>query len=208
MIPGSIRQFPTIFGSPRLVDFPHNNFPSRSWRERDPAVTEGFPAIPESPGIEPTVSVAMVRTVRLEEPTLLEEVLAQRILDQTVNCGEKSPKIAGPSLVKSWGTPMVTKDRPIYTGFQSTVPITQYGEWEGHFGKAPGYRGDIETTDIESSEPGLDSPVSNPGRRGGAAGVGPPGWGRRGGAAGGSFCVESGGLRDGVFFVWLVGSWR
>ena len=35
----------------------------------------------------------MVRTVPLQEPTLLE-ALALSILDQTVNCGEKSPKIA------------------------------------------------------------------------------------------------------------------
>ena len=60
---------------------------------REPsAVTEGFPAIPGSPGIEPIVPVAMVRTVPLKEPTLLD-ALAQSILDQTVNCGEKSPEL-------------------------------------------------------------------------------------------------------------------
>ena len=54
---------------------------------REPsAVTEGYLAIPGSSGIEPIVL----------------EVLAQSILDQTVNCGEKSPKISGPQLAKSW----------------------------------------------------------------------------------------------------------
>ena len=119
-------------------------------------------------------------------------MLAQSILDQTVNCGEKSPKIAGPPLVKSWGTPMVTRDKPIYT--VNCPDHSKHGEWEGHFWESPGYRGDIETNDIESSEPGLDSPVSDPGRRGGTARE--------------SFCVESGGLRDGVFFVWQVGPRR
>ena len=50
--------------------------------------------------IEPIVSVAMVRTVPLEEPTLLE-ALAQRILNPTVNCGEKSPVVNPDSTVQS-----------------------------------------------------------------------------------------------------------
>ena len=44
--------------------------------------------------IESIVPVAMVQTVPLKEPTLLE-ALAQRILDPTVNCGEKIPDIEG-----------------------------------------------------------------------------------------------------------------
>ena len=84
------------------------------------AVTRDLPVIFESPAIEPLVPVAMVRAVPLEEPTILE-VLARRILDQTVNCGEKSQKV---------------------TGFQSTVPINpSTGSGSATSGKPPDIEG-------------------------------------------------------------------
>ena len=67
-------------------------------------ITVSFPGIAGPPRIEPVVPVVMVRTALPEEPTVLE-VLAQKILDQTVNCGEKSSTVSGPPLTNFRGTP-------------------------------------------------------------------------------------------------------
>ena len=80
------------------------------------ALPKDIPVISGNPGIEPLVPVTMVWAVPLEEPTILE-VLAQRILDQTVNCGEKSPKVTGiqstvPSIrVRGVGVPLLVSPR-------------------------------------------------------------------------------------------------
>ena len=59
---------------------------------------------------------------------------------------------------------MVTKESGqtnIYRDSINCPDHCEHGEWEGHFWEAPGYRGDIETTAIESSKPGIDSSVSD-----------------------------------------------
>ena len=114
--------------------------------------------------------MAVVRTVPLQELTLLE-ALAQSILDQTVNGGEKSPKIAGPPLVKSWGTAKSTGDRPIYTGIQSTVPITpSMGSGKATSGKPPDIEGILRQliSRVENSDPAFQSAIPD-------AGMGQPG---------------------------------
>ena len=69
----------------------------------------GFPKVAEPPRIEPIVLVAMVRTALPEEPTVLE-VVAHSILDQTVNCGEKSLMVSGPRLTNFREAPKVPTD--------------------------------------------------------------------------------------------------
>ena len=64
----------THVGYRRLPTVPDNN-------RGVAAVIGGFPGVAEPPRVEP---VATVRTALPEEPTVLE-VLAQKILDQTVN---------------------------------------------------------------------------------------------------------------------------
>ena len=71
----------THVGYRRLPTVPDNN-------RGVATVIGGFPGVAEPPRVEPVVPVATVRTALPEEPTVLE-VLAQNILDQTVNCGEK-----------------------------------------------------------------------------------------------------------------------
>ena len=50
-------------------------------------ITGGLLVIAETPWIEPIFPVAMVWATPPEEPTILE-VLAEKILDQTVSCDE------------------------------------------------------------------------------------------------------------------------
>ena len=81
--------------------------------------------------------VAMVRTAPPEEPTILE-VLAQKILDQTVNCGGEFQMVTGSPLANFCGTPTITEDRPGYTRLRSTDPVTP-STWSGtaSSGKSP-----------------------------------------------------------------------
>ena len=78
-------------------------------------ITGGPPVVAETPSIEPIVPTAIVRTAPPSEPTILE-ASAQKILDQTVNCGEGSPTMnygegsptsVGSLLANFLGTPMV-----------------------------------------------------------------------------------------------------
>ena len=105
------------------------------------SITGGPPVFAETPSIEPIVLRAMVRTAPLAEPTILE-VLAQNILEQTVNCGEVPPTSAGSLLANFLGTPTVTEDRPVRVGSRSTGPVTQSTGIEmGSPGKSPDIEG-------------------------------------------------------------------
>ena len=140
------------------------------------AVIKDFPAISEGPGIEPLVSIAMVRPVPLEELTILE------VLAQTYDIGP---------YCELWGEVAESYRNSV------TVPINpSMGSGSATSGKPPDIEGALRQliSKVMGPDQPLDGPASDPGRQSGTAGE--------------SFCVERGGIRDGVFFVCPVKSWR